>query len=198
MGILDSLKRQAQQQLRQQVQNAVQSVTASASATLRRSEITLPALPRTLAELQAMPEGRLQSPQHTAALTVAALCLWSENREEAKAMLTYLAGPRGMTGQDWQFINDRFMDGRAYIPRSYFAGATVDNGYTPSLPYVLPMWDDPYTAEPGYAGVLLQSAGADSKRKVVLRQKPSTGQWFLWQQELLAGIRVPKAEDPWA
>ena len=80
MGILDSLKRQAQQQLRQQVQNAVQSVTASASATLRHSQVTFPSLPRTLSELQAMPEGRLQSPQHTAALTVAALCLWSENR----------------------------------------------------------------------------------------------------------------------
>lgn len=198
MGIFDSLKRQAQQQLQQQVKNAVQSVASSASATLRHSRVTLSALPRTLSELQAMPEGKLQSPQHTAALTVAALCLWSEDREEAKAMLTYLSGPRTMTGQDWQFIQDRFMDGRAYIPRSYFAGATVDNGYVPTVPYVLDMWDDPYTTEAGYAGVLFQSAGADSKRKVILRQKPSTGQWFLWQQELLSGIRVPKAEDPWA
>ena len=57
MGIFDSLKRQAQQQLQQQVKNAVQSVASSASATLRHSRLTLSALPRTLSELQAMPEG---------------------------------------------------------------------------------------------------------------------------------------------
>ena len=41
-------------------------------------------------------------------------------------------------------------------------------------------------------------SGADSPRPLKLRMKPSTGQWFLWEQQLLAGIRIPKAADPWA
>jgi hypothetical protein len=34
--------------------------------------------------------------------------------------------------------------------------------------------------------------------RVTLRLKPSTGQWFLWDQMLLAGIREPKSKDAWA
>ena len=32
-----------------------------------------------------------------------------------------------------------------------------------------------------------------------LRQKGSTGEWFLWEySSVLSGIRIPAAEDPWA
>ncbi len=32
-----------------------------------------------------------------------------------------------------------------------------------------------------------------------LRQKASTGQWFLWEySSILSGIRIPAAQDPWA
>ena len=35
-------------------------------------------------------------------------------------------------------------------------------------------------------------------RPLKLRNKPSTGQWFLWEQQLLTGIRIPQVADPWA
>lgn len=35
-------------------------------------------------------------------------------------------------------------------------------------------------------------------RPLKLRNKPSTGQWFLWEQQLLTGIRIPEEADPWA
>jgi len=36
-------------------------------------------------------------------------------------------------------------------------------------------------------------------RPIKLRQKPSTGEWFLWEYSSpLSGIRIPAAEDPWA
>lgn len=35
-------------------------------------------------------------------------------------------------------------------------------------------------------------------RPLKLRNKPSTGQWFLWEQQLLTGIRIPVEADPWA
>ena len=42
-------------------------------------------------------------------------------------------------------------------------------------------------------------AGADSPRPMKLRQKASTGEWFLWEySSILSGIRIPAAEDPWS
>ena len=45
------------------------------------SEITLNKLPKTLQELQAMPQAGLTNPEEVAALTVAALALYPENRK---------------------------------------------------------------------------------------------------------------------
>ncbi len=162
-------------------------------------QLQIERLPLNLAELQAMPESDLKNPYATAALTVLALNVWPKDKEEAKKMLTFLSGPKQLTPMDWQFINDRFMNGVDYIPRSYFEGATPDNDYTPYEPFTLTIYDDPYTPDDkSYVSVMLQSGGADSKRKVTLRLKPSTGQYFLWDEFLLPGIRAPKSRDEWA
>ena len=35
--------------------------------------------------------------------------------------------------------------------------------------------------------------------QVKLRQKPSTGEWFLWEYSSpVSGIRIPASQDPWA
>lgn len=161
--------------------------------------ITWKKLPVTLEEMQQLPEAALQRPEHTAALTVAALCVYPENKEECIRMLNWLRGPRPLSVFEQQFLRDRFMDGRGYIPRSFFAGAVPENEYTPDLPYTITMSDSHATiAEEGYRIMDLKSGGADSARPVTLRLKPSTGQWFLWDQMLLGMIRVPKSQDPWA
>ena len=57
----------------------------------------------------------------------------------------------------------------------------------------------PQDMEPGYLRLFLRTAGADSPRPIKLRQKPSTGEWFLWEYSSpLSGIRIPAAQDPWA
>ena len=156
-------------------------------------------LPKTLEEMQALPEASLDAPFKAAALTVAALCVWPEDKVQAKEMLKFLSGPKELSALDWQFISDRFMDGKDYIPRSYFIGATPENDYTPSKPYSIRIVDEPNALSGiNYATVFLQSGGADSMRQVKLRYKPSTGQWFLWEQFLLAGIREPKSQNAWA
>ena len=156
-------------------------------------------LPKTLDEMKALPEAALDSPYRTAALTVAALCLWPEDRDEAWEMLRWLSGPREMTPYERQFINDRFMDGKDYIPRSYFDGAVPENDYAPSEPYTLRMYDDIHShSDERYSGVLLVSGGADSPRQIRLRQKPSEGRWYLWEQFILVGTREPASADPWA
>ena len=37
----------------------------------------------------------------------------------------------------------------------------------------------------------------DSPRPIKLRRK-GNGQWFLWEQYLMTGIRIPTSADPWA
>ena len=161
--------------------------------------VTFSQLPETLEALQTLPEAGRTAPQDAAAMTVAALCLYPANKEECFRMLDWLRGPRPLSNMDKQFIRDRFMDGKDYIPRSYFAGAKPENDYRPNQPFTLVFRERAnQPVEKEYRVLEVFSGGADSPRTVTLRQKPSTGEWFLWEQMLLAGIRVPVSQDEWA
>ena len=88
-----------------------------------------------------------------------------------------------------------------YPPLAYFNGAQPQNGSRPTAPSTLTVLPDqrPQDVEEGYLRVFLQTAGADAPRPVKLRQKPSTGEWFLWEYSSpLSGIRIPASQDPWA
>ena len=161
--------------------------------------VTLAKLPENLEELQGMEEAKRKNPQDVAALTIAALCLYPRDKEACYGLLDWLRGPRPLSTMEKQFIRDRFMDGKDYLPRSYFSGATSDNDYQPSEPLTLVFRDRAnQPVEKEYRILEIYSGGADSPRTVTLRQKPSTGEWFLWDQALLAGIRIPKSQDEWA
>ena len=162
--------------------------------------VTFDKLPQNLAELQAMPESALLEPQYTAALTIAALCIYPTNQEACLEMLQYLQGPQEITTYNKQFLADRFRD-QDYVPRSYFAGAVPENDYTPTEPYTIIFFENPYSRtniNDGYLTLWVNSGGADSPRQISLRNKPSTGEWFLWEQFVLTGIRTPVSKDPWA
>ena len=161
--------------------------------------ITWNSLPKNLDEMKALPQADLKSPEGTAALTVAALCVYPENAEECYKMLDFLRGPRPLSNMEKQFIRDRFMDGKNYLARSYFKGATPKNEYKPDEPFTLVFSDSAaQIAEEGYKILNVKSGGPDSPRSITLRNKPSTGEWFLWEQMLLAGIRIPESQDAWA
>lgn len=203
MSFFDNLKRQAAQAARsagsQAAQNLGQAAKQAVSGMGNKSyTVSLPQLPVNLAQLQAMPEGALKQPEHTAALTVAALCIYPIDKDAALEMLNYLQGPRGVTPYDKQFLADRFRD-KDYVPRSYFEGATPQNNYEPAEPFTLTVFENPYSRDQeGYLTLHIRSGGADSPRQIKLRNKPSTGQWFLWEQFLLSDIRQPVSADPWA
>lgn len=163
-------------------------------------KVSLQKLPDSLAEMQAMPEADLKDPAKTAALAIAALSLYPKNKDESIKMLEFLSGPKGVSPYEKQFIADRFRD-KDYVPRSYFEGATPENNYEPNKPYTLNLFENPYSRDnfnEGYLTLHINSGGADSARQIKLRTKPSTGEWFLWEQFLLADIRKPVEEDPWA
>jgi hypothetical protein len=194
MSLFDKLKRQAAQNLEQTVRNAV------ANAGNKSYTVTFSQLPASLDQMKAMPEASLKEPENTAALAIAALTLYPIDKEASLQMLEFLQGPKGLSPYDKQFLADRFRD-KDYIPRSYFNGATPENNYEPSEPYTLTFFENPYSRDnfsEGYLTLHIKSGGADSARQLKLRTKPSTGQWFLWEQFLLSDIRQPVAADPWA
>ena len=170
-----------------------------ASMKLESSEywvrVEFDALPQTAAEV-----APCQTPEETAALTVAALVRFTEDQEAGIAMLNVLRGSwRPLSAQEIQLLKDQLLKDRDYVARSHFNGATPENNYTPLQPYSVTVSDNPnsYMTE-GYATLYIRSGGADSPRPITLRKKPSTGEWFLWNHVgLLPGIRIPASQDPW-
>jgi hypothetical protein len=155
-------------------------------------------LPRDLDALKALPAAGLSTPYQTAALTILALCRYEDHPQAAIEMLNYLKGPRPLSNYDLQFLRDR-LAAKGYKPFSFLHGATPENGYTPAQPYQITIFDGPYSfQEAGYAKLMIRSSGADSPRQIKLREQPSSGQWFLWEEYLLSDIRTPVSMDPWA
>lgn len=192
MSIFDKLKSNAMK--------AVKDAASSATASLgnKRETFTFASLPESLEQLQALPEASLDSPYKTAALTVCALCAYAADKQIGTEMLNWLRGPRPLNGQDISFLNDRFRNGRTYVPFSYFAGAKPENDYTPTVPYKITIESTHVSDdEQGYMKLFIPCGGADSPRPIKLRMK-GDGRWFLWEQYLLTDIRQPKSADPWA
>ena len=177
MSIFDKLKSTAQQA----ATSAIQSIGN------KREKFTFASLPESLAEMQALPEAIL------------ALCAYAADKNIGLEMLNWLRGPRPLNGQEISFLNDRFRDGKTYLPFTYFVGATPDNNYTPSQPYTIIIESNHVSGEEkDYMKLFIPCGGADDPRPIKMRQRGSDGKWFLWEQYLLAGVRTPKEADPWA
>lgn len=189
MGIFDKLNKSSQQ-----TENSVaQSIEC-------KSEVfTFAALPESLVDMQALSEASLDTPYKTAALTVLALCAYAADKNIGTDMLNFLRGPRPLNGQEISFLNDRFRDGKTYLPFTYFTGSTPDNNYTPNEPYEITVESNHVSAEEvGYMKLFIPCGGADDPRPIKLRLRESDGKWFLWEQHLLVGVRIPKSADPWS
>ncbi len=160
-------------------------------------DVTFAAEPATLAEFAALPQTALSSPFDAAAMTVLAFAVYAKNRDAGIEMVNFLKGPRPLSPMELQFIRDRFMD-KDYVPRSYFAGSSPENDYTPALPLTVTVSENPYSYQnEGYADIYVKSSGADSPRYIRLREAKD-GKWYLWEQFILVDVRQPESQNPWA
>ena len=155
-------------------------------------------LPTSVNELKNLPEASLDSPYKTAALVIAVLCNFENDKTETFEMLNYLKGPEPVSPYEKQFITER-LSGKYYKPFSFFSGSSPENGYKPTVPYEIIVCSNPYSfPENNWAVMHIASSGADNMRQIKLRCKPSTGQWFLNEIQCLSDIRIPVEDDPWA
>lgn len=172
-------------------------VSGAARSSNKAVSVVFAQIPQNQAELAALPQAAMQTPFDTAALFVAAMVVYPHNANEALAMINFLKGPQPLSSYDQQFIADRMRD-KHYLPASYFNGASPQNNYQPTEPYTVVVSENPYSYdEQSYAKLYLQSSGADSPRPIKLRLAKD-GKWYLWEQFLLADIRKPEADNPWA
>lgn len=202
MGLFDSLKNQAMNAIKSNGNKAVNEIGSGIKSAVKNAgnkseSIVFSEIPATYEDFINLPQAQMKTPFDTAAMTVAAFCVYPYNKDLSIQMLNYLRGPRPISGVEASFIADRFRD-KDYVPRSYFKGATPDNDYEPQAPYTIVVNENPYSYDnEGYAKLFLTSGGADSPRAVQLRQAKD-GKWYLWEQFLLADIRQPESANPWA
>lgn len=199
MGFFDDLKRAVGNSIKKEASKAVNSAVSEIGKGRNKEEkFTFSALPQNLSELKSLPEACLDSAFKTAALTLAVLCRYGQSCDDTIEMLNFLKGPEEVSGYEKQFYKERLTN-KEYIPFSYFDGTSPDNGYTPSTPYTVSVFENPYSFDnENWATLWVKSSGADNMRSIKLRKKPSTGQWFLNDIQCLSEIRLPKAEDKWA
>jgi hypothetical protein len=211
MGFFDNLKNSAVSSLKQSTNSAVNNATQNAfyNATGGNKDgvgkgknssqtFTFSTIPNSVAELQAFPESCLDSPFKTTALVLLVLCNFERNENTTYEMLDFLKGPESVSGYEKQFIKER-LAGKYYKPFSYFAGTSPKNGYIPTEPFTITVYENPYSVDnENWAIMWVKSSGADTERQVKLRRKPSTNQWFLNEILCLSDIRIPESEDPWA
>lgn len=192
MGIFRSMKKT--------VDAVYKAVKDAAMSTETKCEtFTFAALPETIAELQDMPESSLTNPFAVAGLTMAVLSRYEENKDETIEMLNFLKGPEPLSSREVQDLHDRLHE-KMYIVRSFFAGATPENNYQPSVPYMITISETPnsYLDGENYLTLYMKSSGTVSLRQIKLRKKPSSGQWFVTELQILSDTGTPAAEDPWA
>ncbi len=203
MSFLDNLKNQLASQLKREASNTVNEAVKNINQTVAKGRnqaetFSFGNLPVNLAELMALPEASLDSAHKTVALCIAVLCNYEKDMNATWEMLDFLKGPEIVSEREKAFIKER-LAGKQYKTLSFFKGATVENGYIPSVPYTITVSENPYSFdEENWATLYVTSGGADAPRPVKLRRKPSTNQWFIHDILCLADIRIPAQLDAWA
>jgi len=196
MGLFDSIARSAGNAIGNAAANAVTGAVNEAQR--KRETFTFTTIPRSVADLKALPESDLSTPFKTCALTMLVLLNYADDVNATIEMLNFLKGPEPMNPYQIQFLKDRLV-GKEYVVRSFFEGSSPQNNYIPTEPLKITVYDNPYSyPEAGWATLHMDSTGADSPRQIKCRLKPSTNQWFLVENLALSDIRTPVAADPWA
>lgn len=177
-------------------------------AALTDSSVELPSLPRSAEEFMALRDQVAGTPRGGAAMFVAAMILYTQDKKLGQECLTIAvhqgqlsSGDDGYGGK--QLSNAALqhfkmtLDPKPYIARSYVEDATPDNGYAlPSGPLTINFQRE--DEADGTAKVFVYSSGADTPRPITLKVNDK-GAWKAWEwSSLEVGVRAPVVaqDDP--
>ena len=111
MGLFDSILKSAGNAIKNETAKPAPSGTpAVAKGGHHQERIVFSALPKNLAELQALPEASLDTPYKTAALTIAVLCAYENDPDTCIGMLDFLKGPADVSNYEKGFIRERLAE----------------------------------------------------------------------------------------
>ncbi|MCA8923189.1 MAG: hypothetical protein KDD82_15345 [Planctomycetes bacterium] len=162
-------------------------------------------LPQDVEALVTLRDSLASTPQGAAAVFVAALLVYVEDRAKGIPCLTLVMdrgrltqGSNGYKGfepgrQDLRDLDER-VGSKPYLARSYVAGTTPSGEYRlPSPPFQVKVREQPHDVQAERAKVFVWSSGADSPRPLTLI-KNNRGLWKAtnWSS-LTVGIRPPAA-----
>ncbi len=170
-------------------------------------DIKIDSVPTTVQGFIEMRNRIAQKPMGGAAMFLLALKVYSENPELGNKFLV-LTVTKSRLGQGSSYkgydivrmekdLIDRQLQKQPYLPNSYIKGATPDNNYQVSLPYIYRMTYDKSSfsnANSDRIKVYVISSGADRHRPIWVR-KNDKGIWKAEEwSSILVGIR-PAAKD---
>lgn len=193
---LNQKVRTSTQKLKKGVEDGISKGVTKAM--MKKEDVTFQKLPQNLDELMVCEGSDLKSPFKTAAFMIAALNVYVNDKENGIKMIDYLNGPENVSTIAVQNYDFKLGD-IPYVVRSYFKGAKPENDYTPDVPYVVHVEENPYSYQnEGYCTLYVDCGGADSARQIFMRKKGD--QWFIWgdQKQLTMSIRIPHSENKWA
>ena len=115
MGLFDSLKNQAMNALKANGNKAATELgngikSAIKNAGNKTESVVFSEIPATFEDFVNLPQAQMKTPFDTAAMTVAAFCVYPYNKDLSIQMLNFLRGPRPISGVEASFIADRFRD----------------------------------------------------------------------------------------
>lgn len=198
----ETLKRKAKSETRQEITKAVRKTVGAGVP----KSVKLNAIPTTLEEFDATYNEMATTPEGAIIMFLAAMDIYAQNEELGKKCFALCFHPEKRNGDEpipyfVQFMRSRFHsgDGQSWLARSYFDGATPENGYTPKEPLTLKMKsranDDDYLTDMD-ADVerrWVNSSGADSERPVqVLRVRGENLYYMFNYAGLASQVRKPK------
>lgn len=149
--------------------------------------ILIEKIPKNMEEFFTLSAVSLDSPYKTAALTVVALCVFSQNKTLGIDILNYLRGNRVLTPFDIVYISDRIGNKNSDAVFSYFS----DGEYKSVT--VAGSYDGDDTVK--CVNVYVKSNVKENFNKICLRLC-TDGRWHLWEQFLLTDIQPQKSKIP--
>lgn len=106
------------------------------------SEVLFHELPTDFDVFLNIAESTLNLPEKVAALFVIALRIYAVDRNLGLKMISFLRNEEKLDEKEVKNLLSEPLNKYSYLPLAFFKGASIDNAYTPELPYIVTIKDD--------------------------------------------------------